>query len=332
MNASPERIFQMMMAHVQTAALRGAIELEMFTAIAGGATTPRTLAARCDASVRGVRILCDYLVVQGLLTKSGESYSLKPDSALFLDKNSPAYVGGMTSFMHHPMMMNAAGDVAETVRRGTSILDARAYLDIENEVWVEFAKSMVPMIMPAAMTIPDHLPLFDRASKVLDIAAGHGMFGIQVALRYPEAQVVALDWPAVLAVAEENAQRAGVAGRWTKLEGSAFEVEFGDGYDAVLLTNFLHHFSEEECGRILSKVRAALQPEGTLVTLDFVPNADRVTPPTAAAFSMTMLLNTPAGDAYTFAEFDRMLQLAGFTRNTQFPAGPSPHSFIVSRA
>jgi ubiquinone/menaquinone biosynthesis C-methylase UbiE len=216
------------------------------------------------------------------------------------------------------------------VRRGTPILDARAYLDIENEVWVEFARSMVPMVMPAAMTIPDHLPLFDGAAKVLDIAAGHGMFGIQVAARYPNAQIVALDWPGVLAVAQQNAERAGVADRWTKLEGSAFEVDFGAGYDAVLLTNFLHHFDEEECGRILAKVRAALKPEGTLVTLEFVPNADRVSPPTAAAFSMTMLLNTPAGDAYTFAELDRMLQLAGFTRNTLVPVGPQ--SLIVSRA
>jgi SAM-dependent methyltransferase len=313
MNTTPERIFQMMLAHVQTAALRGAIELDLFTAIAGGATTARTLAARCNASERGLRILCDYLAVQGLLTKSGDSYGLAGDAAAFLVKGSPAYMGGMTSFMHHPMMMSAASDVAETVRRGTSILDARAYLDIENEVWVEFARSMVPMVMPAAMTIPDHLPLFDG-----------------VAARYPNAQIVALDWPGVLAVAQQNAERAGVADRWTKLEGSAFEVDFGAGYDAVLLTNFLHHFDEEECGRILAKVRAALKPEGTLVTLEFVPNADRVSPPTAAAFSMTMLLNTPAGDAYTFAELDRMLQLAGFTRNTLVPVGPQ--SLIVSRA
>ena len=82
---------------------------------------------------------------------------------------------------------------------------------------------------------------------MLDIAAGHGMFGITIARRNPAAQIVALDWPAVLGVAQENAKRFGVADRYSTRPGSAFEADFGEGYDYILLTNILHHFDPAGC-------------------------------------------------------------------------------------
>jgi hypothetical protein len=108
-------------------------------------------------------------------------------------------------------------------------------------------------------------------------------------------------------------------------------VDLGSDYDLVLLTNFLHHFDIPSCETILRKVRAALAPTGQVVTLEFVPNDDRVSPPTAAAFSLTMLGWTPAGDAYTFAEYERMFRNAGYSRNEIHPLPSSPQSVIVSR-
>jgi hypothetical protein len=64
----------------------------------------------------------------------------------------------------------------------------------------------------------------------------------------------------------------------------------------------------------MRKVHAALKPGGRAAIAELVPNPDRVSPPTAAAFSMTMLATTPAGDAYTFAEFEGISKSAGFTR------------------
>jgi O-methyltransferase domain len=68
------------------------------------------------------------------------------------------------------------------------------------------------------------------------------------------------------------------------------------------------------CTSLLKKVRAALKPGGRAAVLEFIPNDDRVTPPTAAAFSIIMLANTPSGDAYTFAEIASMAKNAGFAR------------------
>jgi len=165
---------------------------------------------------------------------------------------------------------------------------------------------------------------------VLDIAAGHGLFGIGFATNNPQAEITALDWKAVLEVAKENAQKAGVADRYHTIEGSAFDVDYGTGYDLVLLTNFLHHFDPPTCETLLRKVHGALADGGRAVTLEFVPNDDRVTPPDAAQFSMVMLTSTPSGDAYTFAEFERMFANAGFSRSTIHPLPPTMENVIIS--
>jgi 2-polyprenyl-3-methyl-5-hydroxy-6-metoxy-1,4-benzoquinol methylase len=78
--------------------------------------------------------------------------------------------------------------------------------------------------------------------RVLDIAAGHGLFGIEIAKQHDSAEIVALDWAPVLEVAKANARAAGVIDRFTTIPGSAFDVDYVGPYDIVLLTNFLHHF------------------------------------------------------------------------------------------
>jgi len=103
-------------------------------------------------------------------------------------------------------------------------------------------------------------------------------------------------------------------------------------YDVVLLTNFLHHFDAPTCVGLLRKVRAALKPHGISATLDFVPNEDRVTPPMAAAFGLTMLISTPAGDVYTFRELEAMHRAVGFRRVEQHPIPDSPHTVITAAA
>ena len=131
-------------------------------------------------------------------------------------------------------------------------------------------------------------------------------------------------------VAKENAKAAGVAARHHHLPGSAFDLDFGKDYDIVLLTGFLHHFDPQTIETLLRKVHAALKPGGRAVTVEFVPNEDRVSPPATAAFSMIMLGTTRAGDAYPYSEYDKMFRKAGFTLN-ELRRGPGPQSFIISK-
>ena len=115
---SPELIFATMNAFHRSAALKAAIELDVFTAIAEGNTTARSAAQRCGAAERGIRILCDFLVICGLLNKSGDQYGLTPDTALFLDRRSPAYIGAAIHFLNSPEFVEVFGWLTESVRKG----------------------------------------------------------------------------------------------------------------------------------------------------------------------------------------------------------------------
>jgi 2-polyprenyl-3-methyl-5-hydroxy-6-metoxy-1,4-benzoquinol methylase len=329
---SPQLFFQTINAYQRTEALKAAIELEVFTAIGEGNTTTPQLAKRCETSERGMRILCDYLCLLEFLVKDGANYSLTQDSAVFLDQRSPAYLGGAIEFMGTEKLTDNFKNFAAVVRKGGSLDEEGGTVAPDNPIWVKFAKAMAPlMAMPAQLMAKLVDPTADRKLKILDIAAGHGLFGIAFATNNKQAEVVALDWPKVVEVAKENASKAGVSDRYSTIEGSAFDVDYGTGYDLVLLTNFLHHFDPPTNETLLRKVHGALGEGGRAITLEFVPNEDRISPHDAAAFSVMMLGSTPSGDAYTFSELERMCANAGFASSEIHELPPTIQRVVISQ-
>ncbi|MFT3745428.1 MAG: class I SAM-dependent methyltransferase [Pyrinomonadaceae bacterium] len=329
---TPERIWQIITGYQMTAAMKAAIEIGLFSRIADGNKTAAAIASACGAVERGVRILCDTLTVLGFLHKNANEYSLADDAALFLVESSPAYMGKMTDFILSPQQRVGFDHLTAAVRNGGAVPNENASLSPESPMWATFARGMAGMMMPSAMKMALELDYSkDAPIKILDVAAGHGMFGITVAQHFPNAQIYALDWKVVLAVAQENAEKFGVADRFHKVEGSAFDADLGGEYDVILNTNFLHHFDPETCETYLKRCHAALKGDGQLLTLEFVPNDDRVSPPGEALFSLVMLAATPAGDAYTFAELSKMLENSGFSSNEHRPMPGMPQHWIVSR-
>ncbi len=327
---TPERIFALMNAFQQTAALKSAIELDVFTAIGAGANTPALLATKISASERGLRILCDYLTIMGLISKENGRYALTEESALFLDRRSPASLAAVTGFLGSTWHKKNVEALTDAVRKGGTTGAQGDNSRPQDEVWVAFARSMAPLTVPAANFIAELIGASEgKPCNVLDIAAGHGNYGITIAKKNPNAKIVAVDWPSVLAVAQENAQAAGISDRYATRPGSAFETDLGSGYDIVLLTNIFHHFDQATCETLMRRVYAALKPGGKAVTLEFVPNEDRVTPPAAAAFSLNMLVGTDAGDAYTFSEYEKMFINAGFAKTTLHPVAGMPQQVLI---
>lgn len=327
---NPGVIFETLNAYQRSMALKAAIDLDLFTAIAGGSQTAGAIAVAAGASPRGVRILCDYLVICGFLSKSGSGYSPSAEAAMFLDRNSPSYLGSAASFLLNPRMIAPYLELQQVVRSGRTTLPDEGSVSPDNPIWVDFARQMAPLMVPAAQAIAELLKSAGPF-RVLDVAAGHGLFGITIAQRNPEARITALDWPGVLAVATENAAKSGVADRHSMLAGDAFQTDFGGPYDVVLVTNFLHHFDAAACETLLSKVLAALTPKGRCVVLEFVPDEDRVSPPIPASFAMTMLGTTVSGDAYPFSEYEKMFRNAGFAPPELHRLGEAPESVIIAR-
>lgn len=326
---TPERIFQTLNAYQLTAALKAAIELDIFSAVAEGSVTAAEIAARTDASERGVRILCDFLTVHGFLTKQDGRYGLTAESQIFLVRASPAYVGGMSAFIAGPHLVGAfIGNFTESVRRGGTTMSDEGSMTPEHPMWEDFARGMAALAAPASESIVQLTGAAEMGTcKVLDIAASHGVFGIAFAKANPRAQVYACDWKNVLPFARERAGREGVSERFHEIPGSAFDVDFGADFDIVLVPNFFHHFDPATNERLMRKIHAALKPGGRCVTLEFVPDESRVSPPMEAAFSLVMLGSTRAGDAYTFSEYQQMFTSAGFSRS-EIHATPIQHVII----
>jgi 2-polyprenyl-3-methyl-5-hydroxy-6-metoxy-1,4-benzoquinol methylase len=329
--STPERIFNSLNAYQETAALKTAIELDVFTAIGDGSIDAATLAGKVGAAERGIRILCDFLTIHGFLTKEASHYALSDESARFLDRRSPACVASMSEFLGSDSHKRSFETLTASVRHGGTADASGDNTRANDEYWVRFAHAMAPHSVRSAQFVASVMSADERTPrKVLDIAAGHGMYGIAIAEAIPDAEIVAVDWPNVLEVARDNARKHGVAARYSTRPGSAFEADLGGDYDIALLTNILHHFDASTCEKLIRRVHAALKPDGKAITVDLIPNEDRVTPPTAARFALVMLATTDAGDAYAFSEYERMFRNAGFARTTLRSVPDMPNQLLVS--
>src|ERR1051325_11440554 len=151
---SPMLFMETAFAFQRTAILKAGVQLKVFTAIGEGKETPEQIADRCGASGRGIRILCDNLVISGFLTKEADRYQLTPDSAMFLDQKSPAYLGGALEFLLNPELVQSFDDFAAAVRKGGTMLPGQGSIEPENPVWVQFARAMAPLMgFPAQLLV-----------------------------------------------------------------------------------------------------------------------------------------------------------------------------------
>jgi 2-polyprenyl-3-methyl-5-hydroxy-6-metoxy-1,4-benzoquinol methylase len=324
---TPIQFMECLNGFQKSAVARTAIELEIFTHIARGRDTVEQIAAATDAAQRGIRILLDGLTVLDLIVKEGNCYRLTRESALFLDRESPDYVGGTVGFQHTAFMYSAFAQFTAAVRKGGAAVSEEGSMECGHPVWLDYARSMTPMAIPPARVTAQ---LAGRVEKVLDVAAGHGMYGISILQNCSVARCVAVDWPGVLELARENARIAAVEVRWRALPGSIFDVDLGGGYDAVLLPNILHHFDHAGCVAMLSRLHGAMAENGRLFIVEMIPHEGRVSPSAAAWFALTMLATTASGDAYTLAEYTDALQQSGFAVARQHPVPGSARSVLVA--
>src|SRR4051794_3039403 len=178
---SPALFFDTVRAYERTEALRAAIELDLFTQVAGGQRTAAQLARACQASPRGVRILADYLTILGFLRKHDDHYELTPDSRVFLDRRSPAYLGGTLDFLLAPGLRECFQQLTAAVRRGGTAVSDEGTVSHDNPIWVAFARAMAPLMQVPAQLLAGLVGGdVGQRLRVLDVAAGHGLFGVTV--------------------------------------------------------------------------------------------------------------------------------------------------------
>lgn len=327
----PLTIFGILQSFQRTEALKVAIEFDLFTTISDLELSADEIAVRCKASARGMRVLCDYLCVIGLLRKRSERYWLTEEAALYLDRRSPQFIANYAIQASGGALAEGYQNLAQAVRNGGTVLPHAGTLAPEHPYWPQFARARAPIGAANARSLATLLgPYASGPMRILDIACGHGHYGIALAKQNPLAEIFAQDWPAVLEVAVANARETGVSGRYHTIPGDVFSATLGESYDLTLVTNFLPDFGPAECERLLARIRFTLKSDGRAVALQWIPDDDRLSPPSAPSLALSLLVSTPQGDVYTYRELEDIFRRAGFVRTEIRELGPSLPRVVIA--
>lgn len=323
---TPERIMQFAWGYVPTLVLEAAIQHRVFDVLDGGAKTLQETAAATGASERGLRAIMNLLVGLNFLAKGeGERYSLTPESAAFLVSTKPGFQGGILKHASTQLIPKWL-QLNEVVRTGRPAVAVNKEGD-GSDFFQQLVVDIFPMNYPSAQTLARELALGDKGEKVrvLDLAAGSGVWGIALAQSSPRVTVTAVDWANVLPVTEKTVARFGLTDRYTFVAGDLAAADFGSGHNVATLGHILHSEGEARSRSLLRKTFEALAPGGTIAIGEFLVNADRTGPVNGLIFAANMLVNTDNGDTYSFEEIRNWLTEAGFTdaRLLESP-GPSP--------
>ena len=331
---TPERLFQLVWGFGPTQVLASAVTIGLFDAIAAGRRDAAAIAGACDSSARGVRMLLDALVALGVLTREGAGaaarHGLAPDTEAFLVKGRPSYLGDLVRFQaghgaKHWLRLT------ECVRSGTPVVA----LDQPAEgvpVWHQLVDALFPLGFAAARQVGEELARLypGRPVRLLDVAAGSGVWGIGAALANLNVSATAFDLPETLEHARAWASRMKVEDRMAFLAGDLRSTDLGSArWDAAILGQICHSEGAENTRRLLAKVARALVPGGTIVIADFLPDPGRSGPPQPLLFALNMLVLTTDGDTWAFPDFQAWLLEAGF-RDARLLPSPSPSPLILA--
>jgi 3-hydroxy-5-methyl-1-naphthoate 3-O-methyltransferase len=321
---TPERILQLAWAYVPPLVLEAAIRNRIFDVLDSGPKSLPQVSKETGASQRGLAAVMNVLVGLELLAKDKQgNYSLTPESSAFLVSTKPSFQGG---FLRHgseqliPKWLHL-NKIVQTGKPDAAVNQEGPGSDF----FGQFVNDILPLSYPGAQALSRHLLDGGKSAKVLDLAAGSGVWGIAMAQASDKATVTAVDWPDVLPITRKTVARFGVADRFSFIGGDLLQADFGSGHTVAILGHILHSEGIDRSRELLKKTFRALASGGTIAIAEFLVNSDRTGPMNALMFAVNMLVNTDEGGTYSFEEIGGWLKEAGFVdARTLNAPGPSP--------
>lgn len=311
--------------------MEAAVRHRVFDFLNEGPKTVAEVSGASGASLRGLSAIMNALVGLELLSKdSGDRYSLTPESAAFLVSGKPGYQGGFLCHLSGQMIPRWL-ELTEIVRVGQPPKAVNREGE-GSEFFQQFVEDLFPMGYPAARVLADALGIAGAKQpvRVLDLAAGSGVWSIGLAQASPLVTVTAVDWAGVLPVTRKMAARFGLADRFRFIEGDLASVDFGRDHTIATLGHILHSEGEQRSRALLRKSYDALAPGGTIVIAEFLVNAERTGSPQGLFFAVNMLIATEEGNTFSFEEIGSWLREAGF-ENPRTLDAPAPSPLILAK-
>jgi hypothetical protein len=301
--AAADAVGGMALSGVVIAAVRTGIT----SRLAASHATAAEIAADLGLDPLPARLLLDCLRSIGYVTERSGRYRLSRSARRWLDPASPlsvaAYVGGTADYW--PWW---AG-LDETVRTGKSTGSHNAPPD--DAYWRRYMTGQRELARLSAAEVARKLPLPRGPRTLLDVGGGHGGYSAALCERYPALTATVLDLPGSTAIGRELIAAEGLAERVSFLDGDVTTAELGDGYDAVLCFNLVHHLAPADAAALFGKIGAALRPGGVLAVLDVFAEPGRRASAHADLLALFVYLSSGA-QVHTPGELSGWLRDAGF--------------------
>lgn len=323
---TPTKIMQLGLGFWGSKTLLSAIELGLFTELAKGPLTLEALTTRLNLHSRSARDFFDALVSLGMLKRIGSRYANTAETALYLDRNKPSYIGGMLE-MSNARLYRFWGSLTEGLRTGKPQNEARTGEDFFGALYAdpqrleEFLKAMTGLSIEAGRTIAKKFP-WKNYRTFADVGCAQGGVAGEVAVAHKHLTGFGMDLPVVQPVFEAYAQAKGVAQRLHFHHGDFFKHSLPK-VDVIIMGHILHDWNLDEKMMLLRKAYDALPPGGALIVHEALIDDARKQNAFGLLMSLNMLIETHGGFDFTGADCRKWMKDVGFKRtHVQRLAGP----------
>lgn len=330
MKPDPARIVEMASRYYDSCILFTASDLGVFGKLHElGTASAETLAKALTLSPRGLRLLLDACVAEGLLEKQGFAYRNAPEAAACLVPGLPGDLSG--AIRYNRDVYAAWGKLPQLVRTGQPVEAPEEHLGRNPERTRTFVMAMHGRALGIGRAV---VPALDvrGCRRLLDVGGGPGTYSVLLAQANPGLACTVLDLPDVAAIARELIAQQQMADRVQTLPGDYHTTPFPPGQDAVTFLGVLHQESPEQIGDLMGRAFEALVPGGRVYVLDMMTDATHAAPKFSALFAVNMALTTGNGWVFSDAEMQGWLEAAGFRDVVVKPLPPPmPHWLVSAR-
>lgn len=318
-------LYELASSYWKSSSLQAALDLGIFEALVTGPFSVEHLAEQLACDKKSLTALLDALVGLHLLVKDHEEYSIAPDMAPFLNPGSDDSLLGAFSFNRD--LQSLWNGLADSVRSGSPVLPASPHLGADPERTKRFVMGMHSRAALMARGLLEVVTPPD-GTRILDLAGGPGTFSLRLVQRNPSLKITVFDLPPVVQAARDIHHENPSASEIQFVGGDYHKDILPGDQDMVLYCGAAHQELPDQVPDILSCIRSALKPGGTVILVDLLLDDDRTTPVYAALFDLNMRLMRPTSHVHTVSGIQTKLSEAGFYLVRTGDVPDTPYRYI----